>query len=382
MQTVEVSPEIIRWARGRADISLTDLVSEFPKYLEWESGSSHPTFKQLQRFSKLTYTPFGYFFLASPPEEKLPIQDFRTVGGKAPHRPSPNLLETVQMMQKRQSWLRDELIEQGRDPLTFVGSAKRRTDAANVAAMIRGTLGLSNQWAATHSSWEKALSAFRDCIEAVGILVVKNGVVGNDVHRKLDPEEFRGFVLCDDYAPLIFVNGRDAVSAQMFTLAHELAHVWMGRGGIFDLADLQPANDKVEKLCNQVAAELLIPSAELHSYAKQFASLESNISAIASHFRVSPIVAARRALDLHLITRDAFFKFYHQLQIANSDEESSKGGNFYSTQYSRIGKRFGLAVIHAVHEGRLLYRDAYQLTGLHGKVFDNFATRIESGSVE
>jgi Zn-dependent peptidase ImmA (M78 family) len=208
-------------------------------------------------------------------------------------------------------------------------------------------------------------------------MVVINGVVGNNTHRKLSDDEFRGFVLSDTYAPLIFVNGVDAKAAQMFTLAHELAHLWLGQAGVFNLEALQPANNAVERFCDKVAAEFLIPTHEFKAAWSEAERAEEPYQFLARQFKVSPLVAARRALDLGLIGKGKFLTFYRAYREDERRKKSkSDGGNFYATQGVRIGKRFGDAVVRAVKEGRMLYGDAYALTGLRGRSFDKYAESL------
>src|SRR5580693_466750 len=195
----------MRWARERCGVTTADLVQHFPKYEAWERGDSQPTLKQLENLAKKTFTPLGYFFLSTPPEDKLPIPDFRTLSGEPVRRPSPNLLETVQIMQRRQDWLRDYLAEEGQSPLSFVGSVSLANRPEEASRLMRETLGIANDWARQQGTWTEALLEFRRTVERAGIIVAVNGIVGNNVHRKLNPEEFRGFVLSDSLAPLIFV---------------------------------------------------------------------------------------------------------------------------------------------------------------------------------
>jgi Zn-dependent peptidase ImmA (M78 family) len=290
-------------------------------------------------------------------------------------------------MQRRQQWMREYVIELGQDPLSFVGSARSIGDVKGLAQRIRSTLGLTKRWAIECSTWEEALRKLRDAIEDSGILVATSGVVGLNNRRTLDPEEFRGFVLSDRYAPLVFVNGADTKSAQMFTLAHEVAHVWLGKDGIFNLIHMLPANDKTERFCNQVAAELLVPKQMLLDRWPEAEASEKPFHTIARWFKVSPIVAARRGLDLKLISKPDFFAFYNQYKQEWQQHKARakrSGGDFYRTQNVRLGKRFGYAVVQAAKEGRLLYRDAYRLTGLKGSTFDRYAAllseRMEGGA--
>jgi Zn-dependent peptidase ImmA (M78 family)/transcriptional regulator with XRE-family HTH domain len=379
---VDVKPELLRWARERARMPIEDLLRRFPKLREWEAHEAKPTFRQLEAYADATNSPFGYLFLPEPPEEPLPIPDFRTLGDKPLRRPSPNLLDTIFDMQRRQDWLREERIEEGQAPLPFVGSATADAAPARIAVAMRRTLGLAGGWADLHGTWSDGLRGLKDRAELAGVVVVINGVVGNNTRRKLDPEEFRGFVLPDEYAPFVFVNGADGKAAQMFTLAHELAHLWIGQAGVFDLRGMEPTPDPRERFCNAVAAEFLIPEDELRRTWREIGSAAQPFGALARRFKVSELVAARRALDTRLIDRDDFFRFYNAYQEDERRQAARQatGGNFYATQNSRVGRVFAEAVVRAVREGRLLYRDAFQLTGLRGATFDRYVETLETSA--
>lgn len=384
MNRVAIKPRMIVWARERSGLDVAALTKRFPAYEAWERGDKQPTLNQLEDLARKTLTPFGFFFLSEPPEERLPLPDFRTLGSRPLARPSPNLLETVYTMQRRQEWMREYLLGLGAEPLEFVGSATDRTPPTAVAASIRETLGLVDGWAREHLTWESALIGLRRAIEAAGVLVSVNGVVGMNNRRKLDPDEFRGFVLCDRLAPFIFVNGADFKSAQMFTLAHELAHLWLGRDAIFNLPELQPGQNTTERLCNAIAAEVLVPEEELLRCWPAASRSASPVKTVARRFKVSPLVASRRMLDAGLMSRGAYASFLRDL----AEDEARKaaiakarggGGDFYPTQEVRIGRRFGRAVAQAAREGTLLMRDAYRLTGLAGQTFERFANGLAEG---
>jgi hypothetical protein len=205
---VEVKPELLRWARERAGLPVDALQRRFPKLPEWEEGTTKPTLRQLESFAGATTVPFGYLFLPEPPHEELPIPDFRTLDDRPMRQPSPNLIDTIFDMQRRQVWLCDDRIEAGYDPLSFVGSATTQAPPARTAGAMRRPLDVVDDWAELHGTWTDALNWLRSRAEMIGVVVVINGVVGNNTSRKLDPDEFRGFVLTDDYA-LFFAKEDD-----------------------------------------------------------------------------------------------------------------------------------------------------------------------------
>jgi len=374
MTRIAVKPEVLDWAVVRSGKDRAKLKKRFAKLDEWERGEIEPTLKQLEDFARATYTPLGYLFLDEPPEDKLPIRDFRTVMGIAPRRPTPNLLDTVHQMQRRQDWMREFLELHDASRLDFIGSATLQTPVIELANEIRRKLGIDASWAAGHASWEDALRALKQAIEEIRVLVFVNGIVDNNTSRPLDPEEFRGFVLTDAVAPLIFVNGNDAKGAQMFTLAHELVHLWLGETGVFALPNLQPYENRVEEYCNQVAAEFLVPAALLRVAWDRRANLERGFQPLARQFKVSALVAARRAQDEGLISRNEFLQFY-RTQARRATKKP--GGDFFRTQNNRVGARFAMAVDRATREGSLLYRDAYHLTGLTGDTFKKYLKKIQ-----
>lgn len=380
MSRVEVKPQLVRWARERANLTVGDLIKKFPKLEEWELGESHPTLKQLESFATATRTPVGYLFLPDPPEEPLPIPDLRTVTGDGLQRPSPDLLECIYAMQRRQSWLRETLVESEAERLDFVGSARLSDDADAVGREMRRVIGLEHGWADEVRTWQQAVLELRRAIEGLEVMAVINSVVGNNTHRPFNVNEFRGFALSDSYAPLIFVNGADAKSAQMFTLAHELAHIWLGAEGLSGFKGIFPGGTEVEDWCNSAAAEFLVPERQVRAIWGQARREKSPFEYLARRFKVSPIVIGRRALDLRLVGRDEFFDFYREY----TDQERSKpakgtGGDFYNNQNTRIGELFAKQVVRAALEGRVGFKEAYELTGLRGGAFQEYSQRLGFG---
>jgi Zn-dependent peptidase ImmA (M78 family) len=380
MGRVAIKPDLVQWARKRAGLRVEVLASRFPKLAAWERGEAQPTMRQLEAFAIATHVPIGYLFLREPPEERLPIPDFRTVTGVELRRPSPDLLDTIYSMQQRQAWLRETLLDGEADPLEFVGSARLSDAPEAVGREMRRIIGFGDGWAAEVRTWREAVARLRQAVEDLGVMAIINGIVGNNTHRKLDVREFRGFALCDAHAPLIFVNGADAKSAQMFTLAHELAHVWVGREGVSGFEDLFPAGSQIEEFCDKAAAEFLVPERELMAYWRDAKRAERPFEDLARRFKVSPIVAGRRAMDLRLVDREAFFTFY-RAYVAEERRRSKGpgGGDFYNNQNTRVGALFATHVIRAAIEGRVGFKEAYDLTGLRGGAFQEYAQRLGFG---
>ena len=378
MSRVQVKSELLRWACVRSRIDDFELRERFPHLQAWERGEKQPTFRQLEQFATATRTPLGYFFLPEPPTERLPIQDFRTFRG-AVTRLSPDLLDTIYSMQRRQDWLREERRDAESEALNFVGSARLTDDAQAVGREMRRVLQLDEGWSSEVKTWSEAVGELRRRIEKIGVIAVINGVVGNNTTRKLDVKEFRGFALTDVYAPLIFINGADSKSAQIFTLAHELAHVWLGSDGegVSGFEGIFPGDQRVERFCDLAAAEFLVPAEELKNQWPKVKNMGDAFEQLARHFKVSPIVAGRRAMDVRLVDRDAFFKFYNEYTSReHARRKESDGGDFYKTQNTRLGQSFALAVMRAALEGRLSFKEAYSLTGLRGGAFQEYGRKL------
>lgn len=363
MSRVEVRPEMLRWARGREGLSRRDLARRFPRLEEWERGELYPTLKQLEAFAKTTHTPFGYFFLPEPPREEVPIPDFRTVGSRSLGSPSPNLLDTLYLCQQRQQWYRDYARSMGQEPRSFVGSATLTSPVEETAARIRSALAFDLEERRQAGSWSEALRRFIEQADELGALVMVSGVVGSNNHRKLDPEEFRGFALVDSLAPLVFINGADTKAAQMFTLAHELAHLWLGQSALSNAGPSSMPGHEVERWCNAVAAELLVPLESIRVEIRRDDDLREELGRLARRFKVSTLVILRRIYDAGALTRKEFDQAYGDELSRLLSLKRQSGGNFYLTLGARASKRFARALVASTLEGRSSFTEALRLLG-------------------
>jgi len=363
MNRVTVRPKLLRWACERAGFDLDTLARRFPKLPDWERGEASPTLKQLESFAKATHTPVGYLFLQEPPAERVPIPDFRTLANEHIARPSPDLLDTVYICQQRQEWYRDFARSMRDVPLPFVGSVRVGDDVVRTAALIRHALAFDIDERRQMRTWTDALRRFIEQADALGVLVMVSGVVGSNNLRKLDPQEFRGFALADDLAPLVFINGADTKAAQMFTLAHELAHLWLGQSALSDAQAASVPEHEVERWCNQVASELLVPLEVFRAQYDHRAELRAEVDRLAQRFKVSKLVILRRILDAGGLSRQAFWQAYEEELACLRALPKGSGGNFYLTLGARASKRFARALVVSTLEGRSSFTEAFRLLG-------------------
>jgi Zn-dependent peptidase ImmA (M78 family) len=370
-QEINFNIDIVTWAITRAGFEIHDFLEKFPKVKEWLERKKYPTVKQLEKLSNDLHVPFGYLFLNEPPQESINFPFFRS--GKRPSESlSLNVYEVVSTLQKRQDWLVEYLQENEVQKLEYVGKFNSNSNAQQIVNDIRIILDLKEDWASKFSTYNDTLSFISNRIEDIGVIVSFSGIVENNTRRTLSVEECRGFVLVNEIAPFMFINAADAKAAQLFTVIHELAHVWLGVSAGFDNNNMLPADNVMEQLCDKVAAEFLVPE----KYFIELWHQRDDIDYISRHFKVSRVVIARRALDLGKISKRDFFELYHKFMasIQFQKEKSSEGGNFYATARKRVSVSFASYINNAVKQNKLLYRDAYKLTGLHGETYHKFMT--------
>lgn len=379
---VALVPQILQWARERAGLTQDDLARKVgvkaERVQEWED-TGRLAFGQVQKLAKATYTPFGQLYLSAPPEDRLPIPDFRTVGSAEMRRPSPNLIDVLDDTLQRQDWFREYLRNDGEERLGFVASMDINTPIAQAAGAVRAVVAFDVAARANARTWEEALTLQIERIEASGVLVMRSGIVRSNTHRPLSVDEFRGFALADPIAPVIFLNGRDALAAQMFTLAHELVHVFVGASGVSNLDRTYAPGRAEEGFCNRVAAELLVPEAELKALWPEAERKQDRVAWLVQRFKVSSLVVLRRLNDLRLISSAVFDRLYKEetARFRAVAEARASGGDFYRTQRTRSGRRFARALIANTLEGRTPYREAFRLLGISNtSTFNEFARQL------
>ena len=362
MSIANINAQMLSWARTRSGIALSDFAKKCQvdeeRLLAWESGETTLTFHQAMRYAEKAYIPFGYLFLSTPPKDALPIPDLRTLDGQGVLRPSAELLDLINLMLQRQEWYKDYLKQHASESNPIVG---RFSVSDGVAAIVRDMrMHLNIDEHPERGTW---VDYYRDLvkrIESLGILVMRQADLGH-FSRPLKVDEFRGFAIMDDLAPMIFVNHADAMGARLFTLIHELCHIWIGQSGLSDGSTRTQRQDEI--LCNAVAAELLVPEQEFRSlWADQPENWQENLPVLEARFRVSTWVLARRALTLGFITDEEYRLFISAKVKAHKNKENG-GPSYYAMKKAQISMAFSKAVVTEALSGQLLLREASALLG-------------------
>lgn len=377
-----VSPEIITWARGRRKMTEDEVARSIKikpeRVRRWESGEEKPTFRQAQRLAHILKIPFGYLYLSAPPKERMPVPDLRTIGGREEYGHSADFLDLVNALRRKQDWYSEYLREQGAEPLSFIGSYSAAEEPSIIAHQMRDILGADRLMRKAAKSWSDYLYKLAVAAENNRILVLRSGIVGNNTRRKLNVEEFRGLTLVDEFAPMVFINAADAKSAQIFTLVHELAHLWIGQSGVSDITVLTEANQvdqEVELFCNKVAAEFLVPHSEFLRDWREVVSAEDRLYQLAREYRVSTAVILRRALELGQLTRSEYFQnLEDERQRHLKLAKGGSGGDFRRNLYARNSSPLVNAVFESVLNGRTLYREAANILEVKSSTLSNMAS--------
>lgn len=362
---IATKPSMLNWAIERSLKGRVGLLNKFPKLEEWLVGQSNPTIKQLEDFARATYVSVATLLLDKPPNEQLPIADFRTFADEARPKISPHLLDAIYDCQQKQIWYEEYCRLQQFPQLPFVNIYTTSDSPLKAAKSLSDYFDFHTL---LYNSWTDALAKRRQAIENKNILVMISGVVKGNTHRPLNAKDFRGFALVDEYAPLIFINGKDTEAAKSFTIMHELAHIALGKSGVSDCEINPEPSHATENWCNQVAAQILVPQQSLLQRYSPQASVADNMNTLANKYKVSTLVILRRMKDLNCITEQQYWDEYHlekeKIENILLKKPKSNGGNYYNAKPVAISKRFMRALAESTLEGFTLYRDALQLSNI------------------
>jgi len=383
---VNVSKETLGWIM--ANINFDALSSQIAgRLMSWYSGEKVPTFNQIEEASRATGIPFGYFFLSTPPKEDRTLLEYRTVDSLELEKPSRNLLDTIHDMEQIQEWAKNQMVADGFSELEFVGSMAEVTEVGVFVTQIRQVLDLPRDWFTSSKTPADSFRSLRSKISDAGVIVMMNGIVGNNTHRPLEINEFRAFAIADEYAPLIFINSNDSTNGKLFSLLHEFAHILIGKNNFFnDRYSAHGRVNQIETICNAAAAEILVPSDLFMEKWNEVISendIKTTIFTLAKYFKCGITVIARKALDHGYITSQEYTQI-SQLAVNLYNEQRKKakenpGGDYYRTAASRIDQRFFRMLAGSVAEGKTLYSDAFRLTNTNRATFRELAQQAGGG---
>lgn len=376
---VKIQNNVIQWALNQTSEEKLG-IDLFKNVKQWIAGTKIPTFNQIEEFSKKTNIPLGYLFLQTPPIEKIDLLEYRTIDSIELANPSRDLIDTIFEMERIQDWMKEYRQESGFDFLTIVGSQKNKEDVKLISEAIRNDLDLEIDWYKNTKTNSDAFAYIREKLNEVGVIVMQNGVVGKNTHRPLNIEEFRAFAMVDEWAPLIFINSIDSQRAKLFSLFHEIAHIWLGENDLYN--DRRNINivKRIEVLCNSVASELLVPANEFIQKWKELEveDIKTKINLMTQMFKCSESVIARKALDYKKIDKSLYIQIIDEgIEAYKSFRESdSGGGNYYNTLRTKLDGGFVRALCESVTSGRTTYTEAYRLTNTTRKTFPEIAMRF------
>lgn len=384
-----ITPNVLKWARESAKMSEETAAAKVSvsvdKLQEWESGTSQPTIKQAQTLAKACKRPFALFFLPEIPRDFQPLQDFRKSGSKTLTTSSIFIIREIQ---QKQAWISDVYADNDEIKLPFVGRFTINDKPQVVAQDILKTLDIHP----THYKSESPIKEWIDAAETKGIFVSRTSFIHSRL--KLHSEELQGFAISDSYAPFVFVNSEDWNAPQLFTLLHELAHIWIAETGISNDVEPEIKNKKkfhpVELFCNEVAANALMPQNIVLNFGTQIYQNSKDVFKTAKLLGVSSFALIVRALTLGLISVPAYQKLKRQADTdfaeylkreaekkAKQKEKDNPGGpNYFLLQLNRNSRLFTQTVLDAFRGGSIEPTLASNLLNIQINKFQKLEAQI------
>lgn len=354
-----ITPSVLEWAIKRAGVSAESI---HKKAEQWVSGKARPTFKQAVDIAKTLQIPFGYLWLKEPPKEQEIIPDLRTIGNGGLAQMPLELKTAVNDVKQKQEWFKEYAKTNGILKCEAIGRFKSSDDTQKIADDVTARLEIQDL-VGSGCDKDRMLKNLIDKIEKLGILVMRNGILRGNTKKKLNLDTFRGFAIFDEFAPLIFINTNDSKAGQIFTLMHEVAHLWIGQSGISDL-DIQNHNE-IELICNGIAAKILMPKTKIQKAFREFDD-DRRLERIADRFSVSTLAVLNRLRSLDLLAPSEYRELYDaELEkFSRIPEKKSKGAPPPEVMVKvRNGYLFTFAVTSSVLSGDETYTNGASLLG-------------------
>jgi Zn-dependent peptidase ImmA (M78 family)/transcriptional regulator with XRE-family HTH domain len=387
-----ITPNVLKWARESARMTEETAAAKITKLTvkklkEWEDGTSQPTIRQAQKLAKAYKRPFALFFLPEVPRDFQPLQDFRKSGSK---ELTTSSIFIIREIQQKQAWISDVYSENKEEKLSFIGRFSLNSNARDVANDILATLGINPAEYKTDNPIREWINA----AESSGIFVSRTSFIHSKM--KLDSEELQGFAIADPFAPFVFVNSDDWNAPQLFTLLHELAHIWIAATGISNGIEPEITNhdrfNPIELFCNEVAANALLPSELILNIDGRVFRNSQEIFKTAKSLGVSSFAFLVRALNLKLVSNSEYNALKRQAEIDYQtflnreaekkaalkikQKEKSGGPNPYLLRLNKNSRLFTQVVLDALRSGFVQPTQASFLLGTPSNYFHKLEAQI------
>lgn len=370
---IEITKEIYIWAIKESKKDFEEVKFKFNNIEAWICQELFPTFRQVEELANFLKVPLGYMFLNKPPKTDIIQSEFRTIGNKVPEI-SKELKDTLYIVGRKKDWLSEYRKERGwekliPDELLNLGDK----DIYSISTIAREYLKLDEFWYREYKNSKEAFDYLRERLEVSGITVMQNGVVGSNNYRKLDIDEFRGFLLYDEIAPIIFINSNDSQTGKIFTLIHEFVHFLLQEDDIL-IEDDMIIESSCEKKINKITAEFLMPESHIEGLWNDNEPQIEQIEELSKLFHVSIIALAIKLKDMEKVDQNLVnqVKQYTNIGWENSNVKTRGGGNYYYTSRSRFGDSFLSTVIQGAESGDIAYTHAFKLLDNSVKAYDYF----------
>lgn len=366
--TLTIETDTLKYYIQKSQLDLAYLQKKISNFDKFMSGEKQPTFNQLSEIAKKLNVPTGLLLLKNKVDMDSKRLDFRTLNSDHIEKMSPELRDTINEMEAKQDFLREEID----NTVNFIGTFNIDSNIDEIVYKIRKDLDIEIFW--QKKSGSSPLNYLRKKISDLGVYIFFNGKVKDNTHRPLSVNEFRGFVLKDDKAPIIFINQRDFKNGQLFTLVHELVHLYVGTEEIFNIVDTGFFTyDRTEAFVNKVTAELLVPKSKLLN------ELDKDLEDLSRMFKVSKFVILRRLLDIGKIDKKEYSEAIAQLEeeLKRIPIKSSGSGNYNNNLKFRVDGKFVSLVENAVVRNKISYTDAFNIVGVGIK---GYKTLTEGGN--
>ncbi|WP_314300613.1 ImmA/IrrE family metallo-endopeptidase [Campylobacter showae] len=354
-----ITPSVLEWAIKRAGVSAESI---HKKAEQWVSGKARPTFKQAVDLAKTLQIPFGYLWLKEPPKGQEIIPDLRTIGNGGLAQIPLELKTVVNDVKQKQEWFKEYAKTNGILKCEAIGRFKSSDDTQEIADDVTARLEIQDL-VGSGCDKDRMLKNLIEKIEKLGILVMRNSILRGNTKKKLNLNTFRGFAIFDEFAPLIFINTNDSKAGQIFTLMHEVAHLWVGQSGISDL-DIQNHNE-IELICNEIAAKILMPKTKIQKAFREFDD-DRRFERIADRFSVSTLAVLNRLRSLSLLAPRRYQELYNaELERLSHIPKTRPSGAPPPEVMVRVrnGYLFTFAVTSSVLSGDETYTNGASLLG-------------------